>query len=67
MEKADLERILREMKMLSELDNEHIIKVFQIVILNKIKTIISLMKEPDKELTSSFGDNYKNFKLVSII
>ena len=28
----------------------------------KIKTIISLMKEPDKELTSSFGDNYKNFK-----
>ena len=30
VEKADLERILREMKMLSELDNEHIIKVFQI-------------------------------------
>ena len=28
----------------------------------KIKTIISLMKEPDKELTSNFGDNYKNFK-----
>ena len=30
VEKADLERILREMKMLSELDNEHIIKVYQI-------------------------------------
>ena len=30
VEKSDLERILREMKMLSELDNEHIIKVFQI-------------------------------------
>ena len=30
VEKADLERILREMKMLSELDNEHIIKVSQI-------------------------------------
>ena len=30
VEKADLERILREMKMLSELENEHIIKVFQI-------------------------------------
>ena len=28
----------------------------------KIKTIVSLMKEPDKELTSSFGDNYRNFK-----
>ena len=30
VEKSDLERILREMKMLSELDNEHIIKIFQI-------------------------------------
>jgi serine/threonine protein kinase len=30
VEKADLERVLREMKMLSELDNEHIIKVYQI-------------------------------------
>ena len=30
IEKEDLERIIREMKMLSELDNEHIIKVFQI-------------------------------------
>ena len=30
VEKADLERVLREMKMLSELDNEHIIKVHQI-------------------------------------
>ena len=28
----------------------------------KIKTIVSLMKEPDKELTASFGDNYRNFK-----
>ena len=30
IEKSDLERILREMKMLSELENEHIIKVYQI-------------------------------------
>ena len=30
VEKEDLERIIREMKMLSELDNEHIIKVYQI-------------------------------------
>jgi hypothetical protein len=28
----------------------------------KIKTMISLMKEPDKELTVKFGDNYRNFK-----
>ena len=28
----------------------------------RIKTIISLMKEPDKELTQAFGDNYRNFK-----
>ena len=28
----------------------------------KIKTIVSLMKEPDKELTASFGDNYRNFR-----
>ena len=28
----------------------------------KIKTMISLMKEPDKELTTKFGDNYRNFK-----
>ena len=28
----------------------------------KIKTIVSLMKEPDKELTTTFGDNYRNFK-----
>ena len=28
----------------------------------KIKTVVSLMKEPDKELTASFGDNYRNFK-----
>ena len=28
----------------------------------KIKTIVSLMKEPDKELSSSFGENYRNFK-----
>ena len=30
VEKEDLERILREMQMLSELDNEHVIKVYQI-------------------------------------
>ena len=30
VEKEDLERIIREMKMLSELDNEHVIKVYQI-------------------------------------
>jgi 5'-AMP-activated protein kinase catalytic alpha subunit len=30
VEKEDLERIIREMRMLSELDNEHVIKVFQI-------------------------------------
>ena len=30
IEKSDLERILREMKMLSELENEHIIKIYQI-------------------------------------
>ena len=28
----------------------------------KIKTIVSLMKEPDKELSQAFGDNYRNFK-----
>ena len=28
----------------------------------KIKTIVSLMKEPDKELTLAFGDNYRNFR-----
>ena len=28
----------------------------------KIKTVVSLMKEPDKELIASFGDNYRNFK-----
>jgi protein tyrosine phosphatase (PTP) superfamily phosphohydrolase (DUF442 family) len=28
----------------------------------KIKTIVSLMKEPDKELSQIFGDNYRNFK-----
>ena len=28
----------------------------------KIQTIVSLMKEPDKELTAKFGDNYRNFK-----
>ena len=30
VEKEDLERIIREMRMLSELDNEHVIKVYQI-------------------------------------
>ena len=30
VEKEDLERIIREMKMLAELDNEHVIKVYQI-------------------------------------
>ena len=30
VEKEDLERIIREMAMLSELDNEHVIKVYQI-------------------------------------
>ena len=30
IEKEDLERIIREMRMLSELDNEHVIKVYQI-------------------------------------
>ena len=34
----------------------------QTLALLKIKTIVSLMKEPDKELTTTFGDNYKNFK-----
>ena len=34
----------------------------QTVQLLRIKTIISLMKEPDKELTQAFGDNYRNFK-----
>lgn len=28
----------------------------------KIKTMVSLMKEPDKELSKAFGDNYRNFK-----
>ena len=28
----------------------------------KIKTIVSLMKESDKELSQAFGDNYRNFK-----
>ena len=28
----------------------------------QIKTIVSLMKEPDKELTQAFGDNYRNFR-----
>ena len=28
----------------------------------KIRTIVSLMKEPDKELTAKFGDSYRNFK-----
>ena len=28
----------------------------------KIRTIVSLMKEPDKELSFAFGDNYRNFK-----
>ena len=28
----------------------------------KIKTIVSLMKEPDKELSQVFGDNYRNFR-----
>jgi len=34
----------------------------QTLALLKIKTIVSLMKEPDKELTTTFGDNYRNFK-----
>ena len=34
----------------------------QTIQLLRIKTIISLMKEPDKELTQVFGDNYRNFK-----
>ncbi len=34
----------------------------QTIQLLKIKTIISLMKEPDKELTQAFGENYRNFK-----
>jgi len=33
----------------------------QTIQLLRIKTIISLMKEPDKELTQVFGDNYRNF------
>lgn len=28
----------------------------------KIRTIVSLMKEPDKDLSKAFGDNYRNFK-----
>ena len=28
----------------------------------KIKTMISLMKDPDKELAITFGDNYRNFQ-----
>ena len=28
----------------------------------KVKTVVSLMKEPDKELTQEFGDNYRNFR-----
>lgn len=34
----------------------------QTIQLLKIKTIVSLMKEPDKELTQAFGDNYRNFR-----
>ena len=34
----------------------------QTIQLLRIKTIVSLMKEPDKELTQAFGDNYRNFK-----
>ena len=34
----------------------------QTIQLLRIKTIVSLMKEPDKELTQVFGDNYRNFK-----
>ena len=34
----------------------------QTIQLLKIKTIVSLMKEPDKELTQAFGDNYTNFR-----
>ena len=34
----------------------------QTIELLKIKTIVSLMKEPDKELTQAFGDNYRNFR-----
>jgi len=34
----------------------------QTIQLLKIRTIVSLMKEPDKELTQAFGDNYRNFK-----
>lgn len=32
----------------------------------KVKTIISLMKEPDKELAETFLDNYRNFKYEEI-
>ena len=34
----------------------------QTIQLLQIKTIVSLMKEPDKELTQAFGDNYRNFR-----
>ena len=34
----------------------------QTIQLLKIKTMVSLMKEPDKELSLTFGDNYRNFK-----
>jgi hypothetical protein len=34
----------------------------QTIQLLNIKTIVSLMKEPDKELTQAFGDNYRNFR-----
>ena len=34
----------------------------QTIQLLKIKTIVSLMKEPDKDLSLAFGDNYRNFK-----
>ena len=34
----------------------------QTIQLLRIKTIVSLMKEPDKELTQFFGDNYRNFR-----
>ena len=34
----------------------------QTIELLKIKTFVSLMKEPDKDLAANFGENYRNFK-----